>query len=62
MRVLLKPFAFRDPDRLVVMREAVEDEVPSERTSIPDNYRHILRLKKDARKPSKTPRSLANGE
>ena len=29
--VLLKPFAFRDPDRLVVMREAVEDEVRSER-------------------------------
>jgi len=46
--VLLKPFAFHDPDRLVVMREAVEDEVRSERTSIPDNYRHILRLKKDA--------------
>ena len=29
--VLLKPFSFRDPDRLVVMREAVEDEVRSER-------------------------------
>ncbi|MDX6456787.1 MAG: hypothetical protein QOE55_484 [Acidobacteriaceae bacterium] len=46
--VLLKPFAFRDPDRLVVLREAVEDEVRSERSSIPDNYRHFLRLKKDA--------------
>ena len=46
--VLLKPFAFRDPDRLVVMREAVEDEARSERTSIPDNYRHFLRLKNDA--------------
>jgi predicted permease len=46
--VLLKPFAFRDPDRLVVMRETVEDEVRSERTSIPDNYRHFMRLKKDA--------------
>src|SRR3954452_1654697 len=34
--VLLKPFVFRDPDRLVVMRETVEDEVRSERTSIPD--------------------------
>jgi predicted permease len=43
--VLLKPFAFRDPDRLVVMRE-VEDEARSGRTSIPDNYRHFLRLKK----------------
>ena len=46
--VLLKPFAFRDPDRLVVMREAVEDKVRSERSSIPDNYRHFLRLKKNA--------------
>src|ERR1700719_4173310 len=46
--VLLKPFAFRDPDRLIVMREAVEDEVRSERSAVPDNYRHFLRLKKDA--------------
>src|SRR5271156_259108 len=46
--VLLKPFAFRDPDRLVVMREAVEDQVPSERESIPNNYRHFQRLKKTA--------------
>ncbi len=46
--VLLKPFAFRDPDRLVVMRETVEDKARSERTAIPDNYRHFLRLKKDA--------------
>src|SRR5271163_4721076 len=29
--VLLKPFSFRDPDRLVVMREAVQDKVGSER-------------------------------
>jgi predicted permease len=41
--VLLKPFSFRDPDRLIVMREAVEDE-----SSTPDNYRHFLRLKKNA--------------
>jgi len=47
--VLLKPFAFRDPDRLVVMREAVQDAVRSERTAIPDNYRHFLRLKHDAK-------------
>ena len=46
--VLLKPFAFRDPGRLVVMREAVTDEVRSERSLIPDNYRHFVRLKKDA--------------
>jgi predicted permease len=42
--VLLKPFAFRDPDRLVVMREAV-DEARTGRSAIPDNYRHFLRLK-----------------
>jgi len=46
--VLLRPFAFRDPDRLVVMRETVDDKARSERTAIPDNYRHFLRLKKDA--------------
>jgi predicted permease len=46
--VLLKPFAFHDADRLVVMREAVEDDVRSERSSTPDNYRHFLRLKKSA--------------
>jgi hypothetical protein len=39
--VLLKPFAFRNPDRLVVMREAVEDEARSERSSSPVNYRHF---------------------
>jgi predicted permease len=44
--VLLKPFAFLNPDRLVVMREAVEDGVGSERSATPDNYRHFLRLKK----------------
>jgi predicted permease len=47
--VLLKPFAFRDPDRLVVLREAVEDNTRSERTATPDNYRHFLRLKNDAK-------------
>ncbi len=46
--VLLKPFAFRDPDRLVVMREAVEGLLSSDRSSTPDNYRHFLRLKKNA--------------
>ena len=45
--VLLKPFAFRDPDRLVVMRESI-DEVSNERTAIPNNYRHFLRLKNSA--------------
>jgi predicted permease len=46
--VLLKPFPFRDPARLVVMREA-EDEARGERLSIPDNYRHFLRLKNNAK-------------
>jgi len=46
--VLLRPFAFRDPHRLVVMRE-VEEEIRSERSSVPDNYRHYVRLKRDAR-------------
>jgi hypothetical protein len=45
--VLLKPFAFCDPDRLVIMRET-EDEASSRQLSIPDNYRHCLRLKKAA--------------
>ena len=48
--VLLKPFAFREPDRLVVMRE-VEEEVSSQMSAIPDNYRHFLRLKKDCEDP-----------
>ena len=46
--VLLKPFAFRDPDRLVVMREVVE-EMRSQGATEPDNYRHFLRLKQDAK-------------
>lgn len=46
--VLLKPFAFRDPDRLVVMREAVDDPRTG-RSAVPDNYRHFVRLKNSAR-------------
>lgn len=46
--VLLRPFAFRDPDRLVVLREVVQDPASGERSSVPDNFRHFLRLKKDA--------------
>jgi len=45
--VLLKPFAFPDQDRLVVMREV---EVQNgRRIEAPDNYRHIMRLKKTAK-------------
>lgn len=46
--VLLKPFAFRDPDRLVVMRETIEDSQTG-RTATPDNYRHVERLKNSAK-------------
>ena len=42
--VLLKPFAFKDADRLVVVRETV-DEMRSKEPDVPDNYRHFLRLK-----------------
>ena len=45
--VLLKPFAFHDPDRLVVLREVVG--MRGQTSVAPDNYRHYLRLKKDAR-------------
>lgn len=46
--VLLKPFAFRDPDRLIVLREAVEDPQTG-RTATPNNYRHVQRLKNSAK-------------
>lgn len=44
--VLLRPFAFRDPDRLVVLREAVEE---SSRQATPNNYRHIANLKRSSK-------------
>ncbi len=46
--VLLKPFAFREPDRLLVLRE-VEEEVSSQMSAIPVSYRHFLRLKQDSK-------------
>ena len=46
--VLLKPLAFRDSDRLVVMREAME-EPGRERSVEPDNYLHYMRLKKETK-------------
>ncbi len=46
--VLLKPFAFPNSSRLVVMRE-IEDEVGNPSLVVPDNYRHYLRLKRDAK-------------
>jgi predicted permease len=46
--VLLKPFAFPNSSRLVMMRE-VEDKMGSRSTVEPVNYRHYLRLKKDAK-------------
>jgi predicted permease len=46
--VLLKPFAFREPDRLVVIRE-VEEELRTKTSAIPDNYRQFLHLKQNAK-------------
>jgi putative ABC transport system permease protein len=46
--VLLKPFAFRDPAKLVVVRESVE-EMRAQEPDVPDNYRHFLRLKSSTR-------------
>jgi predicted permease len=46
--VLLKPFAFRDPGRLVVVRE-VEEELRTKTSAIPDNYRQFLHLKQSAK-------------
>lgn len=45
--ILLKPYAFRDPGRLVVIRE-IEDEIRGRTVAIPDNYRHFARLKQTA--------------
>lgn len=45
--VLLKPFAFHDPNRLAVLRET-EDEIRNKTPSVPFNYRHYLRLKQDS--------------
>lgn len=42
--VLLKPFAFREPSRLVVLREILWQS-QNDRVTNPDNYRHFLRLK-----------------
>jgi predicted permease len=41
--VLLKPFAFRDPERLVVLREAEEGTESGTRV-MPVNYRHFMHL------------------
>ncbi len=46
--VLLKPFAFRDPDRLVVLRET-QDELRGKASAVPDNYRHYVSLKQNSK-------------
>jgi predicted permease len=46
--VLLKPLAFRDPDKLIVVREVVEEN-RGKISAVPDNYRHYVRLKQDAK-------------
>ncbi|MBV9760867.1 MAG: ABC transporter permease [Acidobacteriaceae bacterium] len=45
--VLLKPFAFPDPQRLLVLREAVDDSSAGH-AAIPVNYRHFLRIKQQS--------------
>ncbi|MGD0735309.1 MAG: ABC transporter permease [Terracidiphilus sp.] len=45
--VLLKPLAFRDSDRLVVMREVVTEMRGG--SAEPDSYRHYLRLKQNSK-------------
>jgi predicted permease len=47
--VLLKPFAFPDQDRLMVMREVLVQE-HGQRVEAPDNYRHFMRLKSTAKR------------
>ena len=42
--VLLKPFAFRDPSRLVVLRETVQ-EMAKSCSDPPDNPKHYMNLK-----------------
>jgi putative ABC transport system permease protein len=46
--VLLKPFAFRDPSRLVVLRETVE-EMAKFAPTLPDNPKHYMNLKAQSR-------------
>ncbi len=49
--VLLRPFAFREPGRLVVWRETIQ-EVSNRYPLLPDNYRHYLYLKAHSSKIS----------
>jgi hypothetical protein len=46
--VLLEPFAFRDPGRLVVLREVVQ-EMQAKYPALPFNYLHYLRLRHDSK-------------
>jgi putative ABC transport system permease protein len=45
--VLLKPFAFHDPGQLAVLREVLG--IRNQTAIAPDNYRHYLRLKGEAK-------------
>lgn len=45
--VLLRPYAFRDPEQIVVWRESIR-EMESVTPLLPDNYRHYLNLKTHA--------------
>jgi hypothetical protein len=45
--VLLRPYAFRDPEQIVVWRESIS-EMQNVVPLLPDNYRHYLNLKTHA--------------
>jgi predicted permease len=45
--VLLRPYAFRDPEQIVVWRESIR-EMQNVVPLLPDNYRHYLNLKTHA--------------
>ena len=42
--VILRPYAFRNPEQLVICRETIQ-EVSNRYPVIPDNYRHYLNLR-----------------
>ena len=46
--VLLRPYAFQDPGRIVIWREVIQEAV-KQYPSVPDNYRHFLYLSSHAK-------------
>jgi predicted permease len=46
--VLLRPYAFQDPERIVIWREVIQEAV-KEYPFVPDNYRHFVYLSSHAK-------------